>query len=87
MMTRLIYRGFEHDGIDLRAVSSPQDLIYRGVLHSGLSEQSGHRPASVQLLYRGYLHNGTGNGAILPAARTDGPVRAGAFLTNEAVAV
>jgi hypothetical protein len=66
-MTRMIYRGFEHEGATERLANLRHALIYRGFPHEGLASlQSGDQTA-VRLIYRGFWH-GAPDLAAIPAS-------------------
>ncbi len=69
-MTRLIYRGFEHDGFRAPVVRQRHDLIYRGVRHDGLASLSAVDRAGVILIYRGVRHGAPERAAMEPGVLT-----------------
>lgn len=55
-MTKMIYRGFEHDSINVKLSKRQHDMIYRGVRHDGLAAPQTTVRTDVPLIYRGFWH-------------------------------
>jgi hypothetical protein len=58
-MPKMIYRGFEHDGLKNTVLGVSPIMIYRGARHNGETHIDCDNPTEVVLIYRGIVHAGT----------------------------